>query len=479
MKYTLADLFPILPIIIILAFALTDAISVYHIGGVNWDFIAEILYAKAILAPNFYLALFKGNLNAVINYGNKFYFETIRPPLIGVLMIPFILLGGDTFVPLYLTFTLMMLLLSVFYLSKILETDPLLLTLLFFTPYVIFYFLMLNGAEIVSMCFVLVSIGLILKRRWDSGIMLAIAGLAKYDSLIFLLLLPLLPEKVRTKAFASFVLTTMPWLIFNTIVFHNPIYSYLSSIHAFNADAQGVFNVGLIFESLRLALPDLIPAFIIFALLVLFRYLNNRKNLRKTATQIFALDYRYRVVFATLIIGLFGWLLTAISGSINDLPREAYLIYFGIALLLGILITDLSNVKIKLPFNKPIYVYASAVLFIVSLGMLLSAHNSLYTNYVFGPYGSANPSLRNVSNALQTKGLINCSVVSNNWVYLDYVGVRAHFPYYYNATVQGYPIVYFTNMGSNSTPINFDNVTTRLNYTNFYIAFPKNWKCVN
>ncbi len=92
-------------------------------------------------------------------------------------------------------------------------------------------------------------------------------------------------------------------------------------------------------------------------------------------------------------------------------------------------------------------------------------------------YGSTNPIYNTVKNALASQGLSNCNIVSNDWVYLIYAGLKAHFPYYYNYTIQHYPIVFFKYLGSNSSPVNFGNVTKRINYTEFFIAMPKNYTC--
>jgi len=461
----------IILIFVVFAFALTAVLTIYKIGGIYWDFIAEILYAKSLLTSKFYFAFFSGNLNSVISYGNSFYFEVLRPPLIGIIMVPFMAIGTSTGVPIYLTFVLLFLLASCFYLSKRVQLSPLLMALLFFTPYVLFYFVMLNGAEIITMCFLLVFIGLVIERRWEAGIVLALAGLAKYDSLIFLLLLAVLPPKVRNKALAAFGITTLPWLIFNTVAFHNPIWSYILSIHSFSAGAQGLFSLSVISASLKLMLPYLIPAFLVFAAAIAISFVCNKKR-----SIDMKMDYRHKVVFASFGVGLFGWLLTAISGSINGLPREAFLIYIGIALILGVLITDLSNVKLRLPFNKDLYAYLVGALFVLTVGMLIYAQTTLQTNYVFASYGSTNPIYKNVTNTLAVDGLGNCNVISNYWPYLFYFGVKAHSPYYYNSTVERYPIVILYD-NSSGFPINFMNVTKNLTYNNFTIYFPKNWTC--
>lgn len=474
---TMRGYLPFLLIAITLAFALTDVLTIYQVGGINWDFVAEVLYAKSLTTPSFYSALLGGHLNASISYGDAFYFEMIRPPLIGILMVPFYAAAGSSFIPLYLAFVLLLLLFSIIYFSRAMGLDSLLITLLFFTPYMIFFFLMLNGSEIVATAFVLISITLVLKRKWESGMLLAISGMAKYNAMIFVFLIALLPAKQRLKAFISFVLTSVPWLVFNTIVFHSPIASYLVSMSSFAKDRAGIFNTQVIADSLKLMLPDLIPALLILLGLLILWYLLIGKESRKNKVKLPRfpkLDYKNKVVLAVLLFGFIGWLFAALSGSMNDLPRESYLIYLGIALVLGVMITGICKLKLKpLPRNLPIYV--TFILFIITIGMLISAYNSIFTNYVFGTYGSTDPIWATVGNTMSLDGLGNCNVVSNYWPYLVYSGIKAHSPYFYNYTVEHYPIVFLYNI--TNSPINFRNVTKTLNYTNFSIMFPRNWSC--
>jgi hypothetical protein len=458
----------------IFALALAMVLATYRTGGLEWDFIAEVLYAKSLLSPSFYSALIGGNLSNAVLYGNSFYFEALRPPLIGLMMAPFLLLGTGAGVPLYMAFLLIFLLASLLCLSKAIRVGPLLLELLFFTPFTALFFLLLNGAEIATLCFLALFIALVLQKRWESGILLGLAGLAKYDSLIFVLLLLVLPRGARRKAFAAFVLTTLPWLAFNAVAFHSPIASYVLSIGSFSHDAQGFFSLSVIAGSLELMLPDLLPAFLaLFLAFVASRVWAARRPGRAARG---ADGYRYRVVMAVFLVGLLGWLVVAVSGSMNDLPRESYLIYLGIALALGVGITDLSSSARKPPFGGRLLAVCTCALFLATAWMLVYSYLSL-PNYVFGPYGSSNSIYGDVTAALASQGLGNCSVVSNNWVYLIYDGVKAHFPYYYNSSVERYPIVFFTGAGSIDSPVNLDNVTRKVNFTGFYIAFPRNYTC--
>ncbi|MCL4381784.1 DUF2029 domain-containing protein [Candidatus Marsarchaeota archaeon] len=462
-------------IITLYAFALFDALHMYSLGGADWDFIAHWLWAKSLTNYNFYSALFSGHLANAILYSNTFYFETLRAPLAGIIMIPFTLLDAGLAMPLYFAFILALLLYSVIYASKAISINPLVLSLLLFTPYVALFLMLLNGTEIVSVILLIILVAMLISKDWKAGIVLALAGLAKYPNLIFVPLLLFLPKEKQLKAFALFLIVTGPWIAFNTIVYHNPVLSYIISIGSFsNGGASSYFPINIISQSLLLILPELVPALLVLVIGLFLMY--KKRNGLKAQIKVLGRkmiswnDRRYKIIISFLALGFFGFLVTSLRGSINDLPRLGYLIYTGIALFLAISLSDLAN---KFPSRKNVYLYLLTGLFVISIIILLTWFP--YTGYVF--YGSSSPALGAVGSAMVSQGISHCNVISNNWVYLIYLGYKAHFPYYYNYTVQHYPVVFFTNTGSNQSSINFANVSLRINYSDFFIAFPRNYSC--
>lgn len=462
-------------IIILYAFAFFDALRMYDLGGANWDFVAHWLWAKSLTNYSFYSALFSGHLATAILYGNTFYFETLRAPLTGVIMVPFTLLGAGLAMPLYFAFILALLLCSAIYTSKTISANPLVLSLLLFTPYVALFLMLLNGTEIVSVILLIILIAMLISKDWKAGIVLALAGLAKYPNLIFIPLLLFLPKGKRLKAFVFFLIVTGPWIAFNAIVYHNPVLSYIISMSSFsNSAAQGYFPVNIISQSLLLILPELVPALLVLIVGLLLMY--RRKKGLKAQINVLGRkiiswnNLRYKIIISFLALGFFGFLVTSFRGSINDLPRLGYLIYTGIALFIAVSLSDLAN---RFPSQKKEHLYLLTSLFVISIIMLVTWFP--YNGYVF--YGSSSPALGAAVNAMASQGISHCNIISNSWVYLIYLGYKAHFPYYYNYTSQHYPIVFFTNTGSNQSPINFANVSLRINYSNFFIAFPKNYSC--
>ncbi len=86
-----------------------------------------------------------------------------------------------------------------------------------------------NGNELLAASFVLITIGLVARKSAKAGIFAALAGLAKYDSLVIIIILPFL-KKNKAKAVLYGILVTTPWLLFNYLFFGNPIESYLFQI---------------------------------------------------------------------------------------------------------------------------------------------------------------------------------------------------------------------------------------------------------
>ncbi len=461
----------IILIVILLSLTIYSSLSMYAAGGAEWDFLAHWLGSKSFITPAFYTSLFEGKLSSSILYGNAFYFESLRAPLESIIMIPFVVFGNWT-IPSFFIFSILFLLASTLYFAKVLEIDPILPSLFVLTPYVALFLTLLNGTEILSMSILLFALALLIKKDWKSGILFAIAGLAKYTNLIFMPLILFLPKAQRKKALLSFVLTTLPWIIFNTIVFHNPLFSYLISTSAFSTSGTAAyFQVSQISASLWMVLSDMLPLFALFVIFLVAAYkISNSSKPLEGLREVFALEGTNRILLSFLFLGALAWVLISAKGSISNLPRLGYMIYLGIGLLLSSYL-----VKLKKSSGLPLVFYQRTILLTFILLVFILFTDAPYINYQF--YGSSSPVLGSVGAALKAENISRCNLISNNWVYLIYDGYKAHLPYYYNSSLQCYPIIFFTDLGSNQSSINFANVTNRVNYTGFFIAFPKNYSC--
>jgi hypothetical protein len=472
-----------LAVLIVFAMSLLIINRLYSIGGVYWDFVARMLFARTLLSPYFYSSIIHGTSLNAITYANNFYIEPFREPLPSLLMTPFVLLGVS--IKAYLFFELVLLLLALIYFCKVSKKNIGLAVLLFFTSYTLTYLSVLDGSELLSMIFLVFSAAFLIKESGKSGIFLALAGLAKYTSLIFLPVLLILPKGTRKKAFLYFILTTIPWLVFNFIAFRNPLYSYLYSIALiiFNKASYTNLNpTNAILLSLKIIFSNLVPLFTILLFVLIFYYLVLRKD-KKNRIDVLELKRfselktEYRVSLSLLLLSILGWSILAVSNSINTLPRWGYLIYFGLLIFLIILLNDLFALKVKSGLLKHYGYVAYTVLFIVMIALLLTNFISLKSNFPFDGYGTTNSTLLNTISVLNSSKIPNCNFVSNGWVYLRYYGVIAHSPYYYNATIYHYDIISFNKIGVQPSIINTSQVVKTENYTGFSIETPNNYSC--
>ncbi len=453
--------------------SLSDASGMYNIGGAQWDFLSHWLYARALLMPDFYTSLYTGHFAAAVQYGNLFYFEIVRAPLTGLMMVPFAAFGSMA-IPAYVAFALALLLVAVLCLSRQLRMQPVLLSLLFLTPYVALFLTLLNGTEVISIALLLFTVVLLLRKDWKAGALLALAALAKYPNLIFMPLILLVPKGQRLRALAAFAAVTAPWLAFNAIWFGNPLFSYAVSLGAYSSSGPSASHFAAVAPSLWITLTDLVPAALALLASLLLLWGSGRKRfaawLRESAASVAGGDMRYGVALSLLALGAFAWAAVSSSGTIDNLPRLGYLLYTGLAILIALAISDSA---MRLRQWRRAYAYVIVVLFAASVAVLVTWFP--YTGYAFS--GSSGAVISQAENAMAVRGIDGCNVISNSWVYLIYDGYKAHFPYYYNSTVERYPIVFFTDTGTNQSQIDFANVTARYNYSGFFLAFPANHTC--
>jgi len=481
--------------LLLILLAIAALLKTYSTGGIYWDFIAHIFFAKALITQSFYSALLSGRLISAINYSDSFYFEYFRAPLMPVLLALLLPLLGSSTATAYILFSLLLLTFSLFYLSRAMHIELMALIPLFLTPYFLAFLTLLNGTEILTSALLIISTALLVKGKWQSGIVLALAGLAKYPSLVFLPMLLMLKGKARAKAVLAFAIATLPWLIFNAYAFGNPLKSYLTGFSEFKSGTSA--NFAALMPSLQITFRNLLPYLVLAAFLLLllifwsflyFAFLNKKtsrgnksKNKRQlTLAKTINNESTQSKIAALLILGFIGFLFLAMHGNIDNLPRYGYLIYIGVALGTAYLITQASKEigqRIKGEAGSGAKAFIYLLIFAICTSQLLYLYYSNSTSFIFNGYGSKNSTITNSVAALKSLGLYNCNVVSNAWVYLLYQGIKAHSPYYYNSTVTKYAIVAFKSIGVNESLINISSVAKIYNYENFSIEIPANYIC--
>ncbi len=457
--------------------------QLYYLHGVGWDFTAHFLSSKAMISKNFttFLTNIISHNQTSIKFGilesKTLYFEIYRAPLSIILFSIIDLISTNYAIIIYLIFMVILLFISIFYISKSMKIEFILIASLLILPYLFSFPFFTNSEEILSLVFMLFALGLQIKGKWYSGIFLGFAGLSKYTALIFLPMLLFQTNKKRILySYLGFGLVTLPWLLFNYVFFGNFLYSYLSSI-AVSLESSPLSTPSII--SLLFILVNFIPGAIILAITKrkeLLKY-NVKNKLKLPIQSIKHFYFSNRSYFIIIIFSLLSLLLFIILGlheSIFDQARYAYFLYTSIALLIAINITTLKTKK-KTSKNYKFSVY---VLYLFSLICMLSTIVLISTN-IPNAIGLSNSSFFNMfhqnQNILQTYNLQNCSVISNDWVFLRYYNISAFSPYGYIKNSSKYPKLIFNSFGTYPTAIstNTDNIIFK--NQNFTLFVNKNY----
>ena len=456
-------------------------LNLYLTRGVSWDFIVHYLNAETMLKQGFFSHItFLGNSSIIENHG--FYFEAARAPMSSTLMAIAILSGVSLSIPIYLLILFIFLGIALWTASKSLGINPLLGASVVITPYLLMFTFLFNSTEILSMTFILLTVAFVAEKRSEAGIFMALAGLAKYTSLIFLPLLLLLrkPKKIFYSV-VFFAAVTLPWVLFNDIFFGNPLYSYYNAIIvALTSTTKSFLSLGAI---------GVLMAFLIIPIIVLVLYLIAGRLLKKSANWkglslvsiLRRFDEKPFIVIAFLALGFIDLFILGLHNAIFDQERFGYFFYAATAIAIAfVLSSDRLNISLNVSGKKlNTRAVIPYVFFAISFFLILSL---LYSESVPGfswmGQASNNPVFKDAVISINENGLSNCRLVSNDWIYLRFLGVDAFSQFYYNSTVAMYPIVSFDSLGTPSSYIHEINISRTIIYPNYSILFPKGYVCI-
>lgn len=362
--------------ILIIFFLSTIWFIFQHRVCVGWDFAAYVLNAKYW-------------------FGERIYFEPLRPPLtpfiIGVFGSVF---GWKASEYLYIILTSSIFLFSTLKLAKSLNLNRLCFYAISLNIYVLLTGLFV-GTELLSFAFLQLFIAGLIEGK-NSGHFLALSSLTRYN---LLSMLPLLicykkPRKI-IKNFLLFFFVWLPWLIYNYFSYGNILASFFDNYLLNIKERQYMYQT---FNPTHILLVTnfLTP----FFFLSLFHFLLSLR--RKPITLKFLLSKK--IEFLMLLIFIITILLY-INTPLKD-PRFLFnltlpVVYFS---------------SIAYPFKKfrKSLMLFSITIFIFSLisSLLLSPQE---TDSCLQPYKAAVERIENLN-------LKNCSMMSNGWVYLNYLG---------------------------------------------------------
>ena len=472
-------------LMVILFFLLAIVITkLYMVNGVDWDFIAHYLSAKSADSSNFVTIL----RNAVatgrtyMNFGivetKSSYFESYRAPLsIAIFMILYPILGNYSIIA-YLIIMVLLLFYATIYFSKKFKINYIVAGALIVLPYIVIFPFIVNSEEMLSLSLMIIALSLEADNKWQSGIVFGLACLAKYTTLIFLPIILLLNGRKNIfKGYVSFVFVTLPWLIFNYLVYGNPIYSYLSSINvSLESSAPSAISITALFN----ILINFLPAFLIIGVFIYFDIRKNDFKITKKIKKNFLIDKKTWLLLLFFVFSCIEFIILGLHEDVFDQTRYAYFLYASLGFLIGYIITKIIELSIKnnRTMQYKIISKSDIVLFSFSVISMLGTFYFLSINSNSGIYlGSGNPVFNTVVIDLKNINLYNCSFVSNDWVYLRYYNITAFSPYYYNSSIKNYPSIVLNQIGTAPNGVYINPNENVYKNANFNIYFNKTLKC--
>lgn len=358
---------------------------IQHYFIVSWDFSAYVLNAKYM-------------------FSNSAYFELPRPPLASFIIGIFLWLGNLSEY-IFILFTSILFLYSSISLSdalffenrKEIKLDKNFIRFLFYFFSLSVFCLnwgMKVGTEILSLSLLELAISQTIRGK-NSGVYLGLAFLARYPLMIFApLLLFYKSIKNIAKNILFFLLTILPWLIYNYLKFGNPLASILDSY------ALNVFFRDYIIKTFRvLDILDIAGIFTITAIIGLFYVILKIKE------NFFSMESKIALMMLFLTI--------LIIYSYTSIPLKEIRYLFNFILPIAYLST-LSIIFIaKKPYKKVIKIITVLCLSIFILNFfVLSTSVAKDYNHII--------KFKEAGLKIQEINLENCAIYSPHWVPVTY-----------------------------------------------------------
>ncbi len=304
---------------------------------------------------------------------------------------------------------------------------------------------MMNGAELITFSFLILFVSSIYKRDVLAGFFLALAFLSKYYAILFApLLLFLFVNKQHAKNTilfiknaVIFIVTLIPYFFFNYIRYGNFIYGFAVAYLSFGITIARGF-----YWATHFILNGLIELVIPAGLIIVGYAIYRNKFLKKT------LNKRNSVLFGGLVLAFFIYYRA--YGLVSN--SDATFRFFLLTLIFSILILSATFTR-----RDYFWIFCFALVsLLISACIIFSAVSPTNGNLI------AMSQLSGASVPFSSiYGTMNCTVYSNEWVYLDYYGIPAA-PLPYNVNNISEPIISYFPMSNISLPL-------RYSYGNVYI----------
>jgi len=276
--------------------------------------------------------------------------------------------------------------------------------LLSLNPYVLIIGL-INGTELLSLSFLELFIAYLIKNK-NSGIFLGFASLSRYSCISFFPLI-LFHKNIKSiiKNFILFIAPFIPWFIYNYIKFGNMFMSIADS-YANNIYFRDYIHQSIDYMHIIHVINILLPFFLFglaFTIFKIFKFLKDN-NIIYNWKKFIEENIADILMILILVFSLYGYFKIPIKMSRYLFNMVLPTVYFSI---IGI-----NSIKIKkLNFKK----LATTIIILLNL-FLIFQYFIIPNNYEKKMYVNA---LENINE----KGIgHNCSIMSNSWVFLNYLG---------------------------------------------------------
>lgn len=376
----------------------------------NWDMLVRIL-----------------NGNYLFHNGQYFEYQRalLESTVIGLLAFAFGSYAVYAFIALFSVIFFIALLLF----SRAFKVEYVLLLGIVLNPFLLYYGIK-NGSEIPLYAFLILFVSMIKLKRPIAGMFFALAFVSKYDAVMFLpLALFLIDKRIleslkRIGLFIGILLVSLlPFFAYNLILYHNPLFTFEFAFSQSSAQnlilGPGMTNIANVYGGfLELVVFVPIVAFILLFNRDVLKEIKQRKRELALLAAAAAIALVIYLMASGLYVGGLGY----------------FRFFLGPTLFLSLL---------SALFLKRGALLFTLIFFAISI---LLAYNILYAQQFGTPTMQIEVSSAR-SLLYATYNTTNCTVQSNNWVYLDYHGISA--TYIWGVNYSQYPIISFGALAGN------------------------------
>lgn len=375
--------------IIIILFLLATIFFIYqrHIS-LAWDFNSYVL-------------------NGQYWFGDGKYFELLRPPLMSLIISLFSFVGWRAAEFIFIISTSLLFMYSSVRLAKVIKFNPTAFYALSLNVYLLSNGL-INGTELLALAFLELCICFIIENNAFSGLFLGLSALSRYAGLfLFPIVLLHLNVKKILKSLLLFAGVMALWLGYNFYSTGN-LFTSIADQYANNILYRHYLIQPIKLIDFLLTQNILIPFFIIGVVIAAYTIIKSLKGFKPKSIWKTIEKLKIEIImFFLLVYSIISYTNIPVKNNrylFNLVLPTFYFSYIGICYLIN-----------KFKGKKKLMVTVALVLFAISLiaavGIQLSGKDYVDPDI----YRPTIPKLNELN-------LSNCSIMSNSWVMLNYMG---------------------------------------------------------